>query len=707
MEHDLAIDDFLSHCSAVRRLLASSNWCTAMSRSSSVTNRIDSWKEIAAYLGRDARTAIRWEKERGLPVHRVPGGQRQAVFAYQHELDAWLAGSYGSTDAAPALSERSAQTSEGTLIPQAPADVTSFHQNLEVPATLKRRFWQSRPAIGTTVIVASAILAGATGLWHMDPTDLLATNPARVTLSHQRILSPLLSNGEDILFPRYEDGSYDIGVVPVQGGSSATVTTNLANPELCALSPDGRSILVRDLVRTRDQLNPLYIQPEGGVAVRVGDIDAYDAAWYPDGRTILYSAEGVVYQTDTSGKVRTQLFNVPGNAFWFKWAPDGKRLRFTVIDGHTEETSIWEFAGNGVKPRRLFPEMQDSVCCGSWLPNGSFFLFQARVKSAYEIWAQRDASHNFIALNDRAFPLLAGAMNYRSPLASKDGRKLFVRAEAPKGELVRYDSRLHQFLAVAPSISARTMAYSRDSNWIVYTSLDDNNLWRCRADGTQCIQLTRRFRQTVMPRWSPDGKTILFMANSYTGPWKVYSVSVDGGTAIALSHADLAMGYPDWSPDGQQLVFSNVPPMSQPSGIYILNIRSGSVTSLPESSGYSFPRWSPDGRSIVAVHDGDQSLYLFAFSSAKWSRLTKIPANYPNWSRDGRYVYFLSTASPARAVFRVKVVDRDVEKFVDLAPIERGPFFFGDWVGLSPDDAPLAVRNSTIEDVYAWDLSTK
>src|SRR5215471_13425423 len=51
--------------------------------------RLDSWKEIAAHLGRNERTAIRWEKK-GLPVHRVPGGQRQAVFAYTDEIDAWL-----------------------------------------------------------------------------------------------------------------------------------------------------------------------------------------------------------------------------------------------------------------------------------------------------------------------------------------------------------------------------------------------------------------------------------------------------------------------------------------------------------------------------------------------------------------------------------------------------------------------------------------
>jgi hypothetical protein len=54
--------------------------------------RLDSWKDIAAYLGRDVRTAIRWGKEKGLPVRRIPGGKRQAVFAYTAELDSWLRG---------------------------------------------------------------------------------------------------------------------------------------------------------------------------------------------------------------------------------------------------------------------------------------------------------------------------------------------------------------------------------------------------------------------------------------------------------------------------------------------------------------------------------------------------------------------------------------------------------------------------------------
>jgi TolB-like protein/Tfp pilus assembly protein PilF len=57
-----------------------------------VGRRLDSWKEIAAFFGRAERTVKRWESERGLPVHRVPGSGRGSVFAYSEELAEWLKG---------------------------------------------------------------------------------------------------------------------------------------------------------------------------------------------------------------------------------------------------------------------------------------------------------------------------------------------------------------------------------------------------------------------------------------------------------------------------------------------------------------------------------------------------------------------------------------------------------------------------------------
>jgi TolB-like protein/Flp pilus assembly protein TadD len=55
----------------------------------SEADRIDSWKEIAAYLGRGVSTVQRWERTEGLPVHRLAHARSGSIHAYRNELDAW------------------------------------------------------------------------------------------------------------------------------------------------------------------------------------------------------------------------------------------------------------------------------------------------------------------------------------------------------------------------------------------------------------------------------------------------------------------------------------------------------------------------------------------------------------------------------------------------------------------------------------------
>lgn len=92
--------------------------------------RLDSWKEIAAFFGRSERTVKRWETERGLPVHRVPGSGRGSVFAYAEELSDWLKGrSSQELEEDSAAAENSAtqqpSTSRSPVIPGARTGVTA------------------------------------------------------------------------------------------------------------------------------------------------------------------------------------------------------------------------------------------------------------------------------------------------------------------------------------------------------------------------------------------------------------------------------------------------------------------------------------------------------------------------------------------------------------------------------------------------------
>src|SRR3954469_7852864 len=74
-------------------------------------DRLDSWKEIAAYVNRDVTTVQRWEKREGMPVHRHVHDRIGSVYASRAELDAW----------APARNLRAAQENENDAPPLIPA----------------------------------------------------------------------------------------------------------------------------------------------------------------------------------------------------------------------------------------------------------------------------------------------------------------------------------------------------------------------------------------------------------------------------------------------------------------------------------------------------------------------------------------------------------------------------------------------------------
>jgi DNA-binding winged helix-turn-helix (wHTH) protein len=385
--------------------------------------------------------------------------------------------------------------------------------------------------------LACFVLLGAIAFRPFLPDPKLA-NPVRITRLQARILSPMLTDGSRLYFQRFDNGRYMVAEVAASGGETIGPAMGISNPELCDIAPDGESLLVRDLVHSREDIEPVYIQPVvGGNIHRVGEILAYDVAWYPDGQHLLYSAGGSIYRTNVDGGSRKRLFGVSGNAYWFRWSPDGRTLRFTLIDAKSEATSLWEVPADSTTPHRLHPDSQYPQCCGSWTPDGKYFLFQVRVESAFQIWSSRERGSLLFRTSSRGVPLAVGPMNYRGPVPSKDGKKLFMRAEAPKGQLVRYDSRSGQFITLLPSISARTATYSRDEKWIAYTSLADNNLWRCKSDGGDCLELAYGMQQTALPRWSPDGKTIAFMARHFGEKWGLFGLHQLVGISVPFPTA--------------------------------------------------------------------------------------------------------------------------------------------------------------------------
>jgi len=141
--------------------------------SSRITNqRLDSWKEIAAFFSRDERTVRRWEKERGLPAHRVPGGERGGVFAYTDELREWLKGRAGELEAAESETIRAVSASgeiegmpasEPSKKPSVPAQVLELR-----PPTPPAKTSVARIAIWLAPLVVVAGLVAVLSFGHRE-----------------------------------------------------------------------------------------------------------------------------------------------------------------------------------------------------------------------------------------------------------------------------------------------------------------------------------------------------------------------------------------------------------------------------------------------------------------------------------------------------------------------------------------------------------
>jgi Tol biopolymer transport system component len=298
-------------------------------------------------------------------------------------------------------------------------------------------------------------------------------------------------------------------------------------------------------------------------------------------------------------------------------------------------------------------------------------------------------------------------MNFRSPVSSIDGKRLFVIGEQPRGELVSLELKSGQFVPYVGGISAQDVDVSRDGQWVAYVSYPEEVLWRSRVDGSQRLQLSIPPMKVYLPRWSPDGKQIVFAAEVPGEPSRIHVVGANGGRPMQLTRDNHYETDPNWSPDQSSLVFGGVPWLegNAPSSavIHLLDLKTRQVSTLSGSEGLFSPHWSPNGRYVLAMSVDSRKLMLFDFSTHEWTELLNSPASFPNWSRDGNYIYFSNPYTAEFAVYRIRISDRKLELVTSLSRQRLGWSTVGKWMGLAGDDSPLVLRDTGSEEIYALD----
>jgi len=521
-----------------------------------------------------------------------------------------------------------------------------------------------------------------------------------VQLTHDGLPKHLVgTDGSRLYLQEYGPGyTLPIAQVSVAGGNVSQIHAPSPFMRVLNVSPDGSDLLTVNAPGAWPE-GPLWALPIlGGSPRRLAGVIGQGGAWSPDGKRLVYAKGNDLYLASGDGTESHKLASLPGRAFRPAWSPDGRGIRFSVRDPKTQVDSLWQVSAEGTKLHQLLPGWHEKTgeCCGMWTPDGNYFVFQ----SQGQIWARRETGSFLHRVSHAPVQLTSGLIAYSDPLPGKDGKRLYAVAGSRRGELERYDAKAKTFAPYLGGISAQDVAFSKDGQWVAYVSFPEGTLWRSKADGSNRLQLSFPPLYALLPRWSPDGKEIAFYALQHGKPARIYLVSAEGGTPEELIPNGPHPQYdPVWSPDGNRMVFGG-PPYAQGAGaIHILDIETHRVSTLPGSEGLFSPRWSPDGRYIAAMPATSVGVRLFDFKTRKWAVLTDTTAAYPCWSRDGKYVYILQWPQDP-GIIRVGIHDRKVEQVVSLKGFQMTGYY-GLWLGLTPDDSPLLLKDTGAQDIVA------
>jgi len=524
----------------------------------------------------------------------------------------------------------------------------------------------------------------------------------------------LLTDGSRIYFVEaLEKGQahFTVAEIPVSGGETIPIPSPFSRPQILDFARGRSSFLLMNWTSRAELEAQLWtFNLLGGGSARLNDLMVSDGSWSPTGDEIVYSRESSVYLAGADGRDSHKLVTVPGRPGALHWSPDGRTVRFTVADPGTRSTSLWEVSADGAHLQQLLSgwNKPSHECCGVWSGDGRYFFFQSFRNNRWEIWAIAEVKRRLRKRSAEPVQLTAGPMDFYAPAPSLDGKKLYVVGALKRGELMRYDGTSRRFVPYFSGLSAEGLDFSADGIWITYTLFPEGTLWRCKMDDGERQQLTFAPMRAFLPRWSPNGREIVFMGAASGKPWRIFRISAEGGSPEELLQGHENEFDPTWSSDGKQLAFGspvwNVESAdARPVAIYLLDLRTRETSKLPGSEGLFSPRWSPDGKHLAAVSSDSERLVLFDFAIHKWLEVASGGVTFPRWSRDSKYIYWDGLGAEA-FVNRVQIADHVVERVAGLKDI-RKTGAMGSWAGSAPDGSPLILRYANSEEIYALDLN--
>jgi Tol biopolymer transport system component len=554
-------------------------------------NRLDSWKEIAAYLNRDVTTVQRWEKREGMPVHRHVHARMGSVYAYRAELDAWARG----------RNLRSA--------PESDSNISSAARTTPTPISSS---WVSRRTFLLPLAVALVAVAIAAILW-LRKSEYFWRNPI-ADARFQTIAdsdgveqaAAVSRDGHFVAFLSDRDGQMDVWVTQVGSGQFHNLTRGsapeLVNPSIRTLGFSPDSSFVTFWVRKTDGSTggdiSIWSVPTLGGQPRPYLEGVAELDWSRDGSRLAYHTPGPgdpLFISDGSLRKGLPVFTAPPglHSHFPLWSPDSAFTYF-VQGTLPDKLDIWRIPASGGAPERITSH-NGRVTHPVFLDRRTLLYLASDPDGSgpwlYSIDVDRRVPHR----------LTSGLDSYTSLGASADGRRLVATLASPKRTLWRLpiaDSANQSSAPTPVSLTSGTGFSPRlGPDYLLYVSPSGSSesIWKL-ANGT-ATQLWSGTEARVFggPAISPDGRLIAFSIRQHRQKL-LYAMQSDGSNARVVCDSLDLQGAPAWAPDGRSIVTAADDHGTPHLFRVPVDGRSPSVLTHEYSLD---PAWSPDERFVV------------------------------------------------------------------------------------------------------------
>lgn len=334
-------------------------------------------------------------------------------------------------------------------------------------------------------------------------------------------------DGHNIAFSRKIDGKDQLFVMDSAGQNLKRVTHNSANNASPAWSPDGSKLIFQT---DQDGNWEIYVISVDGELAQLTDDAADDLSpdWSPDGNRIAFSSnrngKQHIYVMNADGSSVVQITNSAGDDTEPSWSADGKRIVFTSNRDGNSEIYVMNADGSNVKRLTDAPGADDNP---RWSIDGKI-LFTSNREGQADIYVMDDAGGNVTRLTT------IGASR---------------ASWSPDGKKVAFVSRSSELIGGA--------------YWLQVYVID--------ADGSNLKMITRSPNSTFVPKWSADGKAIVFVIEYHGARANIFEMDPSGENLKRLTAGPKFDGRPTYSPDGKKLAFE-----SNRDGnyeIYVMNLR--------------------------------------------------------------------------------------------------------------------------------------